>query len=234
MKRIEKFAFAMLATTILFALNSCEKGDPEFSFVVNTYITQSKNSTGDYVYNLYFGMLGYNEIIKNGTASISLNNTPIDIVSHVPGSYESLSFQATDIRAFNGTYFFTAASTNLGSASFSQAFSFQDVPLDEFTIEDFKYENGSFSAKFKNIDSDASLCGFYINPNIDNVPAVSKIYVTMLGKEITPGVSETTVSLAFQDHPDYNGLRVYPMISKVNGNIRQMLLGSLQNIAALP
>ena len=228
MKRVKKFSFAILAATVLFTLGSCQKVEPEFDFTVSLYVIQSKEGTDDYMYDLYFALIGYNEAIQD--ASITFNSTSIPIVSNVQGTYETMSFARTDIRSFNGTYLFAATSPNSNSSSFSATLNFQNSPLDEFTVEGFRYENGQLHADFKNIDSEAIACGFYINPIIDNVPAISKIYAVILEENINPGRSEYSVSFTVQEHPDYKGLRIYPMISKANGSVRQLLLGDMLEI----
>jgi len=227
MKKIEKLAFAMLAATVLFSLSSCQKSDPDFNFILSTYIIQNKADIDNDIYDFYFGMIGYNEYIQDGTVSITHNNTPISIVSNIPGTAERVPSPSDDIRSFNGAYSFSATSINSKTASITATFTFQDVPLNKFAVEDFRYENGYIHARFKNIDAEASICGFYINPIIDNVPAESKIYATILRNEISPGETDRTVSIAFQEHPDYRGLRIYPMICRANGSILHMLLGDM-------
>jgi len=230
MKKFEKVAFAMLTATILFTIGSCQKSDPKFNFNVSTYITQTEVGTNDYVYDLYFGVLGYNDIIKDGSVSITLNNTPIAGVSNIPGSYENIPTPNADIKAFNGTYNFQATSINSKPASFSAFFTFQDTPLDKFTVENFKYEDGRITATFKDIDTDAILYGFYINPIIDGIPLASRMYSFNYQENITSEGSEREISVSIQVLPEYEGLRIYPMIGRANSSILQMLLGSVLQI----
>jgi hypothetical protein len=233
MKKIENVAFAILAATILFTIGSCQKSDPEFSINVSTYIIQTEVGTNDYVYDLYFGVLGYNDIIQDGSVSITLNNTPILGVSNIPGSYEKVPTSNADIKAFNGTYGFQATSINSKSAFFSASFTFQDTPLDKFTVENFKYEDGRVSAIFKNIDPNAIICGFYINPIIDGVPLVSRMYALSHRENIIPEEGERSVTASIQMLSEYDGLRIYPMIGRANSSILQIFIGDILQINSL-
>ena len=233
MKKIESVAFAILAATILFTIGSCQKSDPEFNFNISTYIIQTEVGMDNYVYDLYFGILGYNDIIQDGSVLITLNNTPIAGVSNIPGSYEKVPTPNVDIKAFDGTYSFQATSINSKPASFSASFIFQDTPLDKFTVENFKYEDGRITATFKDIDPDAILCGFYINPIIDGVPLVSRMYALSHLENITPGEDERSVTASIQVLSEYDGLRIYPVIGRANSSILQMFIGDMLQINSL-
>ena len=224
MKRIMKFT--LLAVAVLLLSVSCQKDDPKFWIFVQSILFQETNpGTGEATFDLWFGVTGFNEELQTEAVNISHNGMPLMGISYIPNRYETVSNPTGNPMDFNGTYLFQAKSKNQSEDSVSGSITLANTPLAEFDVEDFSYNNYTISCKFKNIDEDAEICGFYIIPLIDGLPEESKMSAFDLFEESRPGETEYTVSKEFHKQSNYSGVKIYPAIAKMNGSTLQILLG---------
>jgi|GEM_PF-5014934 len=224
MKRIMKFT--LLAVAVLLLSVSCQKDDPKFWIFVQSILFQEVNpGTGEATFDLWFGVTGFNEELQTEAVNISHNGMPLMGISYIPNSYETVSNPTGNPTDFNGTYLFQAKSKNQSEDSISGSITLTNTPLTEFDIEDFSYNNYTISCKFKNIDEDAEVCGFYIIPLIDGLPEKSKIGDFHRFERNVLEETGYTVSIERPVQNGYNRVKIYPAIAKMNGYTMQILLG---------
>ena len=213
--------FAIFAVAVLFVLSGCGKAESEFDLgSVVLLIQEDDQETGDFKYNFALGMVGANEEIEPGSEFITIDGYPVAGVSNIPNTYEKKTEYKSDPTYFNGEYFLSAMSNKGNFDSFSLSINFANSPLAPFVVEDYKYEGGMISAKFKEIDPNAILYGFHIVPVYKDLPVTSELYATDKMENLTLGTSSSTISIAFEMSPYYDRVNIYAAIVKLNSNNR--------------
>ena len=213
--------FALVTVVVSFMLAGCSKTEVVFDLGIHVLLIQQDDpstSGTTPMYTLSLGIIGVNEEFEPGTESITRNGALVSGRSILPNTYEKDIEYVSDPTLFNGSYILSANSNKLNYATFTLPISFVNSPLQPFTVENFTYQGNNISCDFKELDSNALMCGFHIIPIYENSPLGSELQAADLMESIPTGSTKHTVSLAYQLPPNCKQVFVYPSIVKRNSN----------------